>query len=112
MAFVFGGLFTAALLSMAVTWAQRRGYFCNRLDLILHGYVILDVILEGLAYEFFLACWNADSLASSSVNQFHNNDNFYGCAALFALVVGGHRFACLHNRDVTDTHDLAETVSR
>ena len=35
--------------------AARRGYFADRSDLILHGFVIVDVALEAMSYELFHA---------------------------------------------------------
>ena len=34
-----------------MVWATRNGYFANRRDQFLHSLVIVDVGLEGSAYE-------------------------------------------------------------
>ncbi len=61
------GLFTGALE------ARRRGYFVNGYDFAFHGVVILDLILEGLLVPA------------------HSGHGFYGCAAAFAVAIGGYR---------------------
>lgn len=61
-----------------VQW--RQGYFVNRLDGMLHGVVILDVLLEALLLEE------------------HSHAGFWLCGVGFAAVVGGYRFSALRRK--------------
>jgi hypothetical protein len=94
-AFVLGGLAAAAVLAGAMVWAARRTYFVNRLDQVLHAWVIVDVVLEALAYEGLGAVMNLGTEQQPLVLRFHDNNNFVGCAAAFALLIGGYRWWAL-----------------
>jgi len=94
-AFVVGGLTAAAVLAGAMVWAARRRYFVNRLDQVLHAWVIVDVVLEALAYEGLGAFVNLGTEQQPLVLRFHDNNNFLGCAAAFALLIGGYRWWAL-----------------
>jgi len=88
--FLTGAGLGAAVLVAGMVWAARRDYFANRTDLVLHAMVIVDVALEGGAYEalraFSLYVFGSEGI----VGTFHANHNFYVCAAAFAVLVGGY----------------------
>ncbi len=94
-AFVYVGIISAGLMAGGMVWAKRRGYFANRVDLAVHGYVILDVLLEGIMYEVFRGIGGSSSAANGFVHQFHDNNNFFFCALTFAILIGGNRWYAL-----------------
>lgn len=62
-----------------IAWrAKVTGYFVNRWDRLFHALVILDVLLEAFI-------------------PLHEGYGFYGCAAGFALMVGGYRAWAMRN---------------
>ena len=91
-AFVLGGLVAAGVLAGAMVWAARRRYFVNRLDQVLHAWVIVDVVLEAGLFEVFGAAVDLGPDRQPFVLRFHDNNNFLGCAAAFALLIGGYRW--------------------
>src|SRR5688572_21485972 len=97
--FVVVGLGAAAVMLAGLLAAARRGYFADRRDAFLHLLVIADVALEATAYEAFQAAMGLGPDQSEMVIAFHAGNTFYGCAAAFALLVGGyHGWALVRNR--------------
>ncbi len=74
------GLLAAFGLSAGALLVRRTGYFVNDYDAWFHGIVILDIVLEALLVPA------------------HVGNSFYGCAAAFALVIGGYRFSAWRER--------------
>jgi hypothetical protein len=97
--FVLGAGVTIGVMTAGMVWSARRGYFANRTDLMLHALVIVDVGLEGSAYEIvrLVTTWLFD--AHGSVASFHDRHNFYICAAAFAMLVGGYHGWAIRGRD-------------
>lgn len=85
-----GGAAVAALI-VGMIRAAKNGYFLNRVDRSAHGLVIVDLILETLAFEVFRFV-----KPEAIVEQFHGNLNFFGCSLAFAFIIGVHRWACLY----------------
>lgn len=102
LAFVGGGVLTAAVLTYGMIVAARRNYFANRLDLILHAYVIFDILIEGLCFEGLHLMPAVAAESSKFVLAFHSGNNFWGCAAVFTLLIGGYRWIALR-RDHSTT---------
>ncbi len=100
--FVAGGAVVATVLAIGMYLAAKRGYFVNRVDLMLHAYVILDVVLEAVAYEGLKLGMRFGTEGQTLVGSFHNNNNFYGCAAAFALLIGTYRFVAVRKLASTD----------
>lgn len=104
--FVVVGLVVAGLMSLAIAWGRRHHYFANRIDLLLHVYVVIDVLLEAFMWEVFFVLCRALSFGAfteteelrRAVTAFHDNNNFYGCALFFIIVIGGHRWWALRRR--------------
>jgi hypothetical protein len=95
--FVCGGLAVAGLMAAGIWWAARRGYFANLVDMAVHAYVAVDVILEGLMYEVLRIVQPGGS--DALLRQFHDNKNFFFCAAMFSVLIGGHRWYALARRE-------------
>jgi|GEM_PF-1498408 len=101
--FVVVGLVVAGLMSLAIRRGWRRNYFANRLDLFLHIYVVIDILLEAFMWELFLGACRMLSFGTfadteelrKAIAAFHDNNNFYGCALFFIVVIGGHRLWAL-----------------
>lgn len=93
--FLVGGAVVAAVMIAGMIVVARRGYFANRLDLILHAYVIIDVLLEGVCFEGLRLLPGVAAEPASFVRSFHANNNFWGCAAVFAVLIGGYRYVSL-----------------
>lgn len=70
---VASGALASLVLGGLLLQAALRGYFASRFDLLAHAFVILDVLIE------------------ATVIPFHEGLSFYGCAAAFAIVIGGYR---------------------
>ena len=81
------GAAAIGLLVVSLNQAQRAGYFVNRVDLSLHGLVIVDLAIEAIAFEVFRTLQ-----PYASAELFHDNANFVGCAILFVSLVGGYRW--------------------
>jgi len=104
--FVVVGLLVAGVMTLLIQWGRRHNYFANRIDLLLHVYVVLDVILEAFMWEVFFTLCRVFSFGALSnteelrraVTAFHDNNNFYGCALFFIVVIGGHRWWALRQR--------------
>lgn len=104
--FVVVGLMVAGLMSLVIAWGQRNQYFANRIDLLLHVYVVIDVLLEAFMWEvFFVLCrvlsfgaFTETEELHNAVTAFHDNNNFYGCALFFIIVIGGNRWWALRRR--------------
>lgn len=90
--FVGGALVVAGVLAAGMVVAARRGYFVNRVDLLVHLYVIVDILLEGVAFEGLRFGMALGPENQWLVHSFHNNNNFLGCTAGFALIIGAHRY--------------------
>ncbi len=71
---VVTGTAAGVALTTQLAVAVRHGYFVNGWDVLFHGVVIADLVVE--------AVWVKD----------HSNNGFYLCATGFALVVGGYRW--------------------
>ena len=97
--FILGAGVTIGVMTAGMVWAARRGYFANRSDLVLHALVIVDVGLEGGAYEFVRLVTTWLFGAHGSVAGFHDHHNFYVCAAAFAVLVGGYHGWAIRVRD-------------
>lgn len=92
--FLITGGVAVSFLVAGMLRARRAGYFVNRVDLSIHALVIADLAIETVAFEAFrLAQPNA------MVEQFHDNANFIGCAIVFVVLVGGHRWYALSARE-------------
>lgn len=92
--FLAVGSVAISLLATGLIRARRAGYFANRVDLCLHAYVIIDLILETISFEAFRAFQK-----SAVVEEFHNNVNFIGCSLAFTVLIGGyHWFATRRTR--------------
>jgi hypothetical protein len=76
-----GFVVVAALLALMV-WGGRSGYFVNRWDAFGHGMVAADLALETVLIRE------------------HDHRGFYFCAAAFAIVVGGYRWAMLRRNQL------------
>lgn len=81
-----GGV-VVGLLTVGLVRARRAGYFTGRVDLSLHALVIADLVLETLAFEGL-----RQFERYASVESFHDNTNFIGCALVFVCLVGGYRW--------------------
>ena len=93
-AFLLTGAAAISFLTLGMVRARRAGYFANRVDLWLHAYVIIDLLLETVAFE---AVRLIQPLAV--MEQFHNNTNFIYCSLAFAILIGGyHWFAISRTR--------------
>ncbi len=100
-AFLFIGMVAIAALSCGMSRARRNGYFADRLDLVLHAWVIVDLFIETVAFEAFRV------LQPFAVMQkFHDNLNFIGCAVALSTLVGGYRWFAL--RQTGEFGDLAK----
>jgi len=107
--FIVVGILSAVLMSLVIRYGQRRNYFANRLDLLLHIYVVIDILLEAFMWEFFLKLCRLLSFGAftdteelrKAIAAFHDNNNFYGCALFFVIVVGGHRWWALRERPLS-----------
>jgi hypothetical protein len=97
-AFVTGGLCSVGILGGGMWRAQRRGYFCNRIDWALHAYVIIDLLLESLSYEGLRGVVELHHLARAYVPEFHNNNNYVFCSLTFAALIGGYRWYALRRK--------------
>lgn len=71
-----GFVVVSALLAL-MAWGVRSGYFVNRWDAFGHAMVVADLALEAVLIRE------------------HDHRGFYFCAAAFAVVVGGYRWAML-----------------
>jgi hypothetical protein len=92
--FVAGALVVALSLAVAMAMAYRRGYFGGLGDLLLHGLVIADILLEGFALEAVLPLVRSDVEVPTLVARYHESSGFFLCAATFALIIGlGHYFS-------------------
>jgi hypothetical protein len=86
-AFVAGGLLVAAGLVAVMVLALRRGYFAGRADVVLHGLIIADIVLESIIFEALLPFIRTGTL----VPRFHHDNSFYLCAVTFSLIIAvGH----------------------
>ena len=88
--FLIVGLAAIVVLLAGMVRAHRAGYFANRLDLILHAWVIVDLALETAAFEAFKM-----AQPFAVIEKFHDNLNFVGCALIFSALIGGHRWFAL-----------------
>ncbi len=106
--FVISAAVTIGLMSTGMVAYARRGYFANRRDLFLHSLVIIDVGLEGGAYEVVrvVSAWFFG--AYGSLASFHDGHNFYVCAAAFGLLVGGYHGWAIRMRGT----ELSESKSK
>ncbi|MCA9073106.1 MAG: hypothetical protein KDA84_29490, partial [Planctomycetaceae bacterium] len=91
-AFLIVGFGMAGLLTVGWVVAAKQRYFVNRTDFVLHGLVILDVVLETVAFELFLqgVVWakffaHTEFAAGVLEDDFHANNNFYFCGLAFAV---------------------------
>jgi hypothetical protein len=66
-------LVATVVLSLLFLLAQVRGYFRNRWDALLHFFVMVDILLEGLLIPV------------------HEGRGYILCALGFAVVIGGYR---------------------
>jgi hypothetical protein len=96
--FLIGAAATIGLMSVGMVASARRGYFANRRDLFLHSLVILDVGLEGGAYEAVRVVSTWLFGAHVNVARFHDSHDFYACAAAFGLFVGGYHWWAIRTR--------------
>ena len=98
-----GGVAVAGLV-WGMRSAYRTGYFANRVDLALHVWVIIDLVLETLSFEAFrlyTLAFESLSLFDSNVAAFHDNNNFFGCTAAFIALLGGYRWFALRRHTVS-----------
>jgi hypothetical protein len=104
LAFVGLGGLTIVALVIGMVRAIRSGYFANRIDVGLHIYVIVDLLIETIAFEVFRV-----AQPYAVVEQFHNNTNFFGCALAFTILIGGYRWFALPKSQITEaaTHGRA-----
>lgn len=103
--FLLVGFGLAALLTVGWVIAAKREYFVNRTDAVLHGLVILDIVLEAVAFELFLqgVVWaeffnHTDFAAGQLESDFHANNNFYFCGLVFAILIGIYRWNVIRNQ--------------
>ncbi len=88
------GIGGALLFSGGEVAAARAAYFANSWDMLFHAAMILDLLLE--------AVW---------VN-YHAGYGFYGCAAGFALVVGGYHAGAQRRRPSRVSNTTAPPAAR
>ncbi len=101
--FVVGAVLVACGLGVALAIARRRGYFAGRIDVVLHALVIVDIFLEGVAFELVLPFLNAGSDAPALAARYHDSSGFLLCSLLFALVLFTGHFIGLRRRDAVAT---------
>lgn len=89
--FTYGTVISLTLMGAAMAVAWRRRYFVNRLDLVLHAIVLLDVLAEGLFYEVSRGFLGASPEVERLVQILHDNHNFWGCGLAFTVIPGGYR---------------------
>ena len=77
---LISGICVTFSLCIFIVWAQRRGYFANLFDMALHGFIILDILLETV------------------IVKDHDHYGFYLCALAFSLVLGWYRYKKLQVR--------------
>jgi len=109
--FLIVGTVAVLALIAGMIRAAKDGYFVNRVDRSAHALVIIDLVLETIAFEVFRLV-----RPEAVVEQFHGNLNFFGCSFAFAIIIGVHRWlrlsglgvgktASLHQNLVTDSFD-------
>ena len=103
--FLLAAIASASCMIWLIVRARRRGYFANRVDLCLHVYVVLDVLLEGFAFEILLWGDRFGWLTTAETQAlrklaltFHDNQHFLGCTAFFVLTIGLNRLWALSVR--------------
>jgi hypothetical protein len=110
-AFVAGALLVAAGLLTAMFVAIRRSYFAGRLDVVLHALVIVDVVLEGVAFEILLPFVRTEGMVPTLAARYHDNSGFFLCALLFATVIGvGHYMGLRRRRAGVSREGLRESA--
>jgi hypothetical protein len=91
--FLVVGALAVVWLGFQMVRAFRADYFVDRLDVVLHGWVLVDIALESLAFEAFR--WLQPFAV---LEAFHDNLHFIGCAVVLSLLVGGYRANGLRRR--------------
>lgn len=86
--FVVSAVVMTIGLTAAMIFAFRKGYFASRVDIVLHALVIVDVFLEGIAFEVAALFVPGEPNLPSLANRYHNSNSFLMCALLFALLLG------------------------
>ncbi len=107
--FLFGGLASAAVMTVGLLWAVKRHYFADFADLAFHACVILDIIIEGSLYEAARLAGYVAADETELLSTLHSGNNFYGCAVAFALVLGIHRWRVMKAKRQTHGTVLAAT---
>ena len=105
-AFAAVGVVLVSFLSWGLWRARQTGYFVNRVDICLHAYVVVDLLLESLSFEGLLLFQ-----PYALVDQFHNNNNFVLCTLTLAALVGGYRFYALTLRRSQHSQRLVPEAS-
>jgi hypothetical protein len=96
--FLMAGVVSVSLLAGALGQAAIWGYFVDRSDLVLHALVVADLAAECALFEPLRAASLCLFCAEADAAGFHNNYNFYGCATIFAVLVGGYHGRALSAR--------------
>lgn len=74
---VASGILWCLVFGIWLIHGWRKAYFANRLDLLAHWVVVLDVLLESLLMVS------------------HDHLGFWLCGIGFAIVIGGYRYSIL-----------------
>ena len=101
--FVVGAVVMTCGLTAAMVAAFRKGYFTSRVDIVLHALVIVDVFLEGIAFEVALLFLPDKTDLPRLVDRYHNSNSFLMCALLFALLLGVGHYIGLRRRKPAGT---------
>lgn len=96
--FIVSAVVMTGGLTAAMVAAYRKGYFAGRVDVVLHGLVIVDVFLEGIAFEVALLFVPGKADLPRLVDRYHNSNSFLMCALLFALLLGVGHYLGLRRR--------------
>lgn len=105
-AFVMVGGLAIGTLLFGMLRAAQAGYFANRVDLLLHGWVIFDLFLETAAFEAFKLVQ-----PFAVMQEFHNNMNFIGCTLTLSVLLGGYRWYALQKSNASEMEILPSSNS-